>query len=80
MTSGMLNNAEVPDGIPQGLSVGQAGRVLNLPAERIKGAVKSGDLPSYQIKEGYGWRWVKPEDLAAFALARGLSLDWGAVV
>jgi hypothetical protein len=27
-------------------------------------------------RQGYGWRWVKPIDLAAFAGALGLSLDW----
>lgn len=80
MIGGMLKNAEVPDGIPQGLTVGQVARVLRLREETIKGALTSGALPSWQVTEGRGWRYVTPDAVAAFAVARGLALDWEAVV
>lgn len=69
-----------PAGVPQGLTVGQVARALNLGEETIKRALCSGALPSWQISEGRGWRYVRPADLAQFADLRGLALDWEALL
>ena len=63
----------------QGLTVGEVAAVLHLRAETIKAAVSSGALPSWQIVEGRGWRYCTPEAVEAFALARGLAVDWEAL-
>lgn len=70
----------VPEGIPQGLTVGQVARVLRLREETIKGALTSGALPSWQVTEGRGWRYVRPDDLAQFADLRGLVVTWDALL
>lgn len=70
----------VPAGIPQGLTVGQVARALNLGEETIKRALGSGALPSWQITEGRGWRYVTPEALAHFAHVRGLAVNWEALL
>ena len=69
----------VPDGVPQGLTAGQVARALNLKEETVKGALTSGALPSWQIGERRGWRYVTPEALAHFAHVRGLKVDWDAL-
>jgi excisionase family DNA binding protein len=66
----------VPEGIPQGLTVGQVARALNLKDETVKTALKSGALDSWRIAEGRGWRYVRPDALARFAEACGLHVDW----
>lgn len=70
----------VPAGIPQGLTVGQVARALNLGEETIKRALCAGVLPSWQITEGRGWRYVRPEALAHFAHVRGLTVNWEALL
>lgn len=70
----------VPDGVPQGLTAGQVARALNLKEETIKRALSSGALASWQIVEGRGWRYVRPDDLARFAEVRGLTVEWQALL
>ncbi|WP_295817050.1 hypothetical protein [uncultured Deinococcus sp.] len=70
----------VPEGIPQGLTAGQVARALNLKEETVKTALKSGALPSWQLVEGRGWRYVTPDALARYAQVRGLSVDWDALL
>lgn len=67
----------IPEGVPQGLTVGQVARVLNLHDSTIKHALKSGALQSWRIVGHSGWRYVRPEELARFAGVRGLIVDWG---
>lgn len=74
------SESPVPDGIPQGLSAGQVARALNLKEETVKTALSTGALPSWQITEGRGWRYVTPDALARYAQARGLSVDWDALL
>lgn len=69
----------LPDGIPQGLTVGEVARVLRLKDETVKRALTSGALRSWQIVEGRGWRYVTPEAVASYAEARGLTVDWDAL-
>lgn len=67
-----MTPAYVPDGVPQGLTVGQVARALNLREETIKGALSTGALPSWQIGERRGWRYVTPEALAHYAQVQRL--------
>ncbi|THF86132.1 hypothetical protein E7T09_12950 [Deinococcus sp. KSM4-11] len=82
MTPGIppWSECEVPEGIPQGLTAGQVARALNLKEETVKTALRVGALPSWQIVEGRGWRYVTPDALARYAQARGLSVDWDALL
>ena len=74
------SESPVPEGIPQGLTTGQVARALKLKEETVKTALSAGALPSWQIVEGRGWRYVTPHALARYAQARGLSVDWDALV
>ncbi|WP_104991713.1 hypothetical protein [Deinococcus sp. NW-56] len=69
----------VPDWVPQGLTAGQVARALNLREETVKRALTSEALPSWQIGERRGWRYVTPEALAHYAQVRGLTVNWDAV-
>lgn len=79
---GMTGSAvgAVPAGVPQGLTCGQVARALNLKEETVKRALAAGALPSWQLVEGRGWRYVRPTDLAAFAEGRGLAVDWATLL
>ncbi len=70
---------EIPAKVPQGLTIGDVRRALRLREETIKRALSSGALPSWQIGERRGWRYVTPEGLAAYAHARGLTVYWSEV-
>jgi excisionase family DNA binding protein len=70
----------IPDGVLQGLTVGQVARALNMKAETVKGWLDSGALPSWRVIEGRGWRYVRLTDLAQFAERHGLPLHWEAVL
>lgn len=67
---------DVPEGISQGLTVSQVARALHLGASTVKTALKTGDLPSWQIGGRCGWRYITPEALAAFAAQKGLQVYW----
>lgn len=69
-----------PAGVPQGLTSGQVARALNLKEETVKRALAAGVLPSWQLVEGRGWRYVRPADLATFAEVRGLTVEWSLLV
>lgn len=70
----------IPEGIPQGLTVGQVARALNMNTETVKGWLDSGALPSWRVIEGRGWRYVRLFDLAAFADRLNLPVDWTVLV
>jgi excisionase family DNA binding protein len=72
--------AAVPPGIPEGLTVGQVARALNMKSETVKGCLSSGALPSWRVIEGKGWRYVRLADLAQFAERHGLPLYWSALL
>lgn len=70
----------IPEGIPQGLTVGQVARALNMNTETVKGWLASGALPSWRVIEGRGWRYVRLADLAQFAERLSLPVDWEALI
>ncbi|WP_407543716.1 helix-turn-helix domain-containing protein (plasmid) [Deinococcus radiomollis] len=71
---------EIPAGIPEGLTVGQVARALNMKAETVKGWLDSGALPCWRVVEGRGWRFVCLIDLAQFADRHNLPVNWLALV
>jgi len=80
MSAPIDERLSIPEGIPQGLTVGQVARALNMKSETVKGWVDSGALPSWRVVEGRGWRYVRLFDLAAFADRLNLPVDWAVLV
>jgi excisionase family DNA binding protein len=72
--------AAVPPGIPEGLTVSEVARALNMKSETVKGWLSSGALPCWRVVEGRGWRYVRLADLAQFADRHGLPLNWEALL
>ena len=71
---------KIPDGIPEGVTVGQVARALNMKGKTVKGWLASGALPSWRVIEGRGWRYVRVADLALFAERNGLPVNWAALL
>ncbi len=57
-TSSPGRGVNIPEGIPQGLSVGQCARALHLGEETIKRALEAGALAGWRL---LSWRGRRPQ-------------------
>lgn len=74
-----MTASQVPPGVPSLLKTGQVARVLGWHERPTRYQLDTGALPSVQPRPGCARR-VRAVDLAAYAAALGVPLDWGAAL
>lgn len=72
---------DIPAGVPALLKRDEVARVLRLKERSVKTFLDCGALPSTPTPgQQRGARWVKPEDVLAFAVTMGITPDWYAAL